>query len=1262
MDPSRGRRRDRPPALTQTTGAVAFTADGGDLDLSSLASVAGDTSSTWTTEFDSQDGGQVNLDALAQVVGNVEFSADGDGSMLNLPGLASITGSTDGTWSIWISATTGGEIDLPALTQTTGDVDFYASSGALLNLPGLASITGSTDATWYPWFDAEGGEIDLGTTSLSVQGGATFYADGDGSLLSLPGLASITGSTDGTWYPWFDAKDGGEIDLDLLTQATGDLGFQADGGTLDLPDLASITGSTDGTPDLPDLASTTDSTDTIWYPWFEADDGGEINLPALTQVTDFVGFTANGSGSVVNLTGLTSLAGSTDGSWATFFNATAGGEIDLDALTQVTGAVTFSASGGTLDLPVLESITGNSDGNLNMSFSATDGGEIDFGADTLQAEDVVSFTADGAGSLLNLPNVASITGNTDGNEYWTFSVQDGGELDFDALNQAMVYLSFSVSDAESAINLPSLTDLNGGCYFDVSNSAQVDLAALTQVTDGLYISTWDPDCVVNAPSLTSIAGGGEITVVGGTVELPALTQSTGYFSFSASGSESILNLASLASFSVPDGTTMGGFDADGGAEIDLPALTEATGSINFIATGSGSILSLTGLTSIAGSSDGSWYTDIDADGGQVECPALTQATGYLILTANGGSIDLSALQSLAGTPTSADGSGTQGGPEIQVLASGSVELGTAATTTTVSNVVVDVGSTGSLATSQLMLGQGASLQGLGSITGNMNNASIVRPGDADQDGNWVVGDLTIDGDYVQAANGLLQVDLNGPTDNGQLVVTGTASLDGTLSVSLLGGFTPSKGDSFQIMSFATFNGLLSGLNTPNGVAFTPIYDAESLSIQVPIPVTPVITWSNPADITYGTAVRATQLDATASVPGTFTYSPVAGTMLHAGAGQRLSATFTPTDGLDYSLVTVSVTINILKATPTLTWAEPADITYGTALGTTQLDATASVPGTFTYSPAAATVLSQGEEHVLSVTFTPTDSTDYNSVSGSTLINVLPVLSSPPVVAPVITWSNPADITYGTALGAAQLDATTSVAGTFTYSPAAGMLLHAGAGQRLSVTFTPTDSLDYSSATASVTINVLKATPTLTWADPADITYGTALGASQLDATASVPGTFTYSPAAAIVLSQGQGQVLSVTFTPTDSADYKSVYDSTTINVLPSAPPPPVVTGFAGVNSSKKGLTSVTLAFNGALDPDSANNPGLFSVRGAVKKRGKTVYTKVLHLKGVRYDDNSHTVTISLAKPYKGPVQVTVLGGIAGADGASSLDDTTMILE
>ncbi len=149
--------------------------------------------------------------------------------------------------------------------------------------------------------------------------------------------------------------------------------------------------------------------------------------------------------------------------------------------------------------------------------------------------------------------------------------------------------------------------------------------------------------------------------------------------------------------------------------------------------------------------------------------------------------------------------------------------------------------------------------------------------------------------------------------------------------------------------------------------------------------TPTITWATPAGITYGTALTSTQLDATASVPGTFAYTPAAGTVPKAGS-DTLSVTFTPTDTTDYTTATATMTLAVAQATPTITWANPAGITYGTMLSSTQLDATASVPGIFVYSPAAGTVPAVGTD-TLSVTFTPTDTTDYATVTATATITV-----------------------------------------------------------------------------------------------------------------------------------------------------------------------------------------------------------------------------------------------------------------------------------
>src|SRR6185503_1902931 len=225
----------------------------------------------------------------------------------------------------------------------------------------------------------------------------------------------------------------------------------------------------------------------------------------------------------------------------------------------------------------------------------------------------------------------------------------------------------------------------------------------------------------------------------------------------------------------------------------------------------------------------------------------------------------------------------------------------------------------------------------------------------------------------------------------------------------------------------------------------------------------------------------------------------------------LFVTFTPSDTNNYNGATASVTINIGKAATSITWNTPADIVYGSALGAAQLNATASVPGTFAYSPAAGAVLTAGSQ-TLTVTFTPADAANYENATASVTLNVAKAAST-------ISWSNPADIVYGTALGASQLNATASVGGTLAYSPAAGTVLNAGT-HTLSVTFTPSDTNNYNGATASVTINVGRAATSVTWPGPAPIVYGTALGGAQLNATASVPGTFAYSPAAGAVLNAG----------------------------------------------------------------------------------------------------------------------------------------------
>ncbi len=393
------------------------------------------------------------------------------------------------------------------------------------------------------------------------------------------------------------------------------------------------------------------------------------------------------------------------------------------------------------------------------------------------------------------------------------------------------------------------------------------------------------------------------------------------------------------------------------------------------------------------------------------------------------------------------------------------------------------------------------------------------------------------------------------------------------------------------------------------VAFTPndATDYTSASDRVTINVlkaTPQISWSNPADIVYGTALGATQLDASAEVGGSITYTladgktSANGAVLNAGPNQTLNVLFTPNDATDYTTATDSVVINVLKATPQITWSNPGDIVYGTALGAAQLDASADVGGTFSYTladgttAAAGAVLSAGANQVLKVMFTPTDKADYASANDGVVINVLKA-------TPNLSWSNPTDIVYGTPLGSMQLDASANVDGSFDYTlangttPANGAVLHAGPNQLLNVAFTPIDTNDYTTNTDSALINVLKAVPTISWVNPSFIVAGTPLGAMQLDATPSVPGTLSYTladgttAASGAKLSAGIGQPLNVLFTPSDATDYQTATASAAIDVVASS-------HFAVTASWMEGLqfTNATKSSFGAiLQAATSNGPG-----------------------------------------------------------------------
>jgi hypothetical protein len=167
----------------------------------------------------------------------------------------------------------------------------------------------------------------------------------------------------------------------------------------------------------------------------------------------------------------------------------------------------------------------------------------------------------------------------------------------------------------------------------------------------------------------------------------------------------------------------------------------------------------------------------------------------------------------------------------------------------------------------------------------------------------------------------------------------------------------------------------------------------------------------------------------------------------------------------------------------------------------------------------------------------------------------------------ITWAPPAAITYGTLLSAAQLNATSTVAGTFTYTPAAGTLLPAGP-QTLSATFNPGDSTDYASGVAGVPLTVNKAGTTTTIAVATTQTSAgttaaiTATVHPQISGTPT--GTVTYLSGTTTLGSAAVGTPFTTPVLPVGTDQLSAVY-SGDANFLTSTSAKTTVTSVAPTN-------------------------------------------------------------------------------------------------
>lgn len=503
----------------------------------------------------------------------------------------------------------------------------------------------------------------------------------------------------------------------------------------------------------------------------------------------------------------------------------------------------------------------------------------------------------------------------------------------------------------------------------------------------------------------------------------------------------------------------------------------------------------------------------------------------------------------------------------------------------------------------------------------------------------------------------------------------------------------------------------------------------ALTISKP---TPPASWTVPPGISYGTPLTAAQLNATASVPGAFIYTPSLGTMLKAGT-HALTACFTPADtntyraiyltnaltvtkvpltiaadsftrpyhapnpeltidylgfvngegeavlsqrptvttpatvdspvgvyavtvsgglALNYEFSYTNGALTIVPATPVVAWTNLMSITYGAPVDLTLLKATADVSGNFEILSAGTNTFSAGT-HTLTLRFLPNDARDYSQVTGTVQLVVSPARLTIKAEdkTRIYHQMNPAlTVTYGGFVnGDTERDLSQPVrleTGATLTSPVGLYAIEAKNAAAANY------EIEYETGILTIT----PATPELAWNVPADITYGTPLSTNQLNASASVPGSFEYVPPGGTWLEPGT-HLLTVLFFPADNLNYTRATGSVQLVILPQPNRPPVAVDDVAVTFTGQAVDIATLANDTDQDSDV-----LVMVTAADGKHGTVIRRddSLTYLPATAYvgadsfeytisDNRGGTATARVAVQVLPAPTVRAFGQVSGAD-------------
>ncbi len=800
----------------------------------------------WDLDYDATD------DVLAVgALGRGAFKLTGVAAYINtVAAPASIDAGMVRILRTGAAATTFGGGKLQAQADTTAAANFTLNAG------GMTFDSNGFTSTLSGILSGAGGltKSNTGTlilTGANTYGGATLISSGVLNVQNNAGLGTVVGGTTVVSGAALELQGGITIGAEALT-----LNGPGLSGTTNTGALRSISGNNSlaGVITLATPSRINSDSGTLTLT------GGVTNAGFLLSVGG-VGNTTFDTAAIAGVGGVTK-----DGT----------GVVQYNFANTYTGATTVNA--GTLRLGAANVI----DNNNAMTVSSP--GTFDLNGN---AESIGSLAGDGSVTL----GVATLTTGNNGTST-TFSGVVSGAGGLTKVGAGTLTLSgANTYDGATAINVGVIRAQSSPALGSTVGGTTVTAGAALELNGGIGIGaealTLNGTGVGAAGALRNISGansfGGAITLGlatrinsdAGTLTLSGGITGAQNLTFGGAGDTAVnsvigtgvgtltkdgagtLTLTGANTFTgattVSNGTLSIDSIANGGSASPLGASLAATAVI-LGSAGNQGILSYVGGT---GATDRT-FTVGGAGGGRIN----NNGSGGLTLNgaindagnpfAIGGSANTTLVGNLAGAGAlTKDGGGA--------LTFSGAKTYTGATTVNAGTLALLAGSSAN--SSAFTLNPFGTISGFGSIQ-SLVNGGTVRPGDSS-----TIGAITIaaGGNYTQTAGGTFAPKVSSAVSRDQIIVAGgTATLNGSFSPSLMGGFVPQVGT--IIPNLITSTGALTGtFSAVYDIALTlradPVYNANSLDAIIRRDLTNPALGLDPAQ--HGVATSLTIVDNTA---------------------------------------------------------------------------------------------------------------------------------------------------------------------------------------------------------------------------------------------------------------------------------------------------------------------------------------------------------------------------------------------------------------